>query len=92
MIVLIDICVLKFETPIGGGGVMVSVLASSAVDRGFEPRWGQMKDYKISICCFRTKHTALRSKRKDCLTLNRDNVSRVELYVYMRTVVTEPAL
>ena len=28
------------------GGVMISVLASSAVDRGFEPRSGQTKDYK----------------------------------------------
>jgi hypothetical protein len=27
------------------GGVMVSVLASSTVDRGFEPRSGQTKDY-----------------------------------------------
>ena len=26
-------------------GVMVSVLASSAVDHGFEPRSGQTKDY-----------------------------------------------
>ena len=26
------------------GGVMVSVLASSVVDRGFEPRSGQTKD------------------------------------------------
>jgi hypothetical protein len=31
-----------FQNPIGG--VMVSVLASSAVDRGFEPRSGQTKD------------------------------------------------
>jgi hypothetical protein len=31
------------------GGVMVSVLASSAVDPGFEPRSGQTKDYKIGI-------------------------------------------
>jgi hypothetical protein len=29
------------------GGVMVSVLGSSAVDRGFEPRSGQTKDFKI---------------------------------------------
>jgi hypothetical protein len=29
------------------GGVMVSELASSAVDLGFEPRSGQTKDYKI---------------------------------------------
>jgi hypothetical protein len=33
-------------------GVMVSVLASSVVDRGFEPGLGQTKDYKIDICCF----------------------------------------
>jgi hypothetical protein len=32
------------------GGVMVSVLASSAVDRGFEHQSGQTKDYKIGIC------------------------------------------
>ena len=31
------------------GGVMVSVLDSSAVDRGFDPRSSQAKDYKISI-------------------------------------------
>jgi hypothetical protein len=30
------------------GGVMVSVLASSAVDLGFDPWSGQTKDYKIS--------------------------------------------
>jgi hypothetical protein len=28
-------------------GVMVSLLASSAVARGFEPRSGQTKDYEI---------------------------------------------
>jgi hypothetical protein len=31
------------------GGVMISVLASSAVDRRFEPRSGQTKDYEIGI-------------------------------------------
>jgi hypothetical protein len=40
------------------GGIMVSVLAS--VDRGFGPRSGQTKDYKICICCFSAKHAALR--------------------------------
>ena len=39
------------------GGVMVSVLASSAIDRGFKPRSGQTKDYKIGICCFSAKHS-----------------------------------
>ena len=54
---------------------MVSVLASSAVDRGFEPRSGQTKDYKICICCFSAKHAALRRKIKDWLARTRDNVS-----------------
>ena len=53
---------------------MVSVLASRAVDCGFEPRSGQTKDYKIGICCFSSKHAALRRKRKDWLTRNQDNV------------------
>jgi hypothetical protein len=57
------------------GGVMVSVLVSSAVDRGFEPRSGQTKDYKIGICCFSAKHAALRRKSKDWLAWNTDNVS-----------------
>ena len=34
------------------GGVMVSVFTSSAVDRGFEPQSGQIKDYYICIYCF----------------------------------------
>jgi hypothetical protein len=39
-------------------GVMVSVLASSAVDCGLEPRSGQFKDYEIGICCYyRAHHT-----------------------------------
>jgi hypothetical protein len=43
---------------------MVSVLTSSAVDRGFEPRSGQTKDYEIGICCFSAKHAALRRKSR----------------------------
>jgi hypothetical protein len=46
-----------------------------AVDRGFEPRSGQTKDYKIGICCFSTKHAALRGKSKDWFARNQDNVS-----------------
>jgi hypothetical protein len=30
---------------------MISVIALSAVDRGFEPWSGRTKDYKIGICC-----------------------------------------
>jgi hypothetical protein len=39
---------------------MVSVLTSSAVDRRFELRSGQTKDYTIGMCCFSAKHAALR--------------------------------
>ena len=56
---------------------MVSVLASSVVDRGFEPRSGQTKDYKIGIGCFSAKHAALRRKNKDWLARNQNNVSEL---------------
>jgi hypothetical protein len=54
---------------------MVSVLASSAVDCGFEPRSGQTKDYTIGMCCFSAKHAALRRKGKDWFVRNQNNVS-----------------
>jgi hypothetical protein len=54
---------------------MVIVLTLSAVDRGFEPRSGQIKDYAIGICCFSAKHVALRRKSKDWLARNQNNVS-----------------
>jgi hypothetical protein len=57
------------------GGVMVSVLASRAVDRGLEPSLGQTKDYKIGICSFSAKHMALRIKSKDWLARNQANAS-----------------
>jgi hypothetical protein len=46
------------------GGVMVSVIASSVVVRVFEPRSGQTKDYKVSICCFSTQHAVFKEKEK----------------------------
>ena len=54
---------------------MVTLLASSAVDRRFEPRSGQTKDYKIGICCFSAKHAALRRNNKNWLARNQNNVS-----------------
>jgi hypothetical protein len=57
------------------GGVMVSVLTLSAVDRGFEARSVQTKDYKIDMCCFSAKHAALRRESKDWLARNQNNVS-----------------
>ena len=52
---------------------MVSMLASSMVDRGFETLSGLAKDNKIGICYFSAKHAALRSKSKDCMAQNQDN-------------------
>jgi hypothetical protein len=57
-------------------GIMVNVLASSAVERGFEPRSGKTKDYDIGMCCFSAKYAALRRKSKDWLALNQYNVSK----------------
>jgi hypothetical protein len=53
---------------------MFSVLSSSEVDRGFQPRSGQTKIYAIGICCFCTK-PALRRRDKDCMDRNQDIVS-----------------
>jgi hypothetical protein len=38
--------------------IVGSLLVSSAVDRGFEPRSGQTKDYEIGIFCISAKHAA----------------------------------
>ena len=57
------------------GEVMVSVFASGLVDRRFEPRSGQTKDYEIDMCCFSVKHAALNRQSKDWLALNQDNAS-----------------
>ena len=54
---------------------MFNVLASRAVDRGFEPRSGHTKDYKIGIYCFSAKQATLRRKNKDWLAWNQNNVS-----------------
>ena len=50
-------------------GVMVSVLASTAVNRELEPWRGQTNDNKMSICCFFPRHAALNSMIKDWFSL-----------------------
>jgi hypothetical protein len=60
------------------GGVMVSELVSNVVDRGFEPQSGQIKDYKIGICCLSAKRAALRTKSKDWLARIQYNVSECQ--------------
>ena len=59
---------------------MVGVLASSAVDRGFEYRSGQIKYYEIGMCCFSAKQAALRRKIKDVLARNQDNVGDMSIF------------
>jgi hypothetical protein len=54
---------------------MVSVIVWSAVDRGFELRSAQTKDYEIGNCRFSARPAALRRKNKDCLARNQDNGS-----------------
>ena len=58
--------------------------SSSLVDRGFEPKSGQSKDYYIGSCCFSAMHTAVGSKNKDWLVQNHDNMFRVERHVHRR--------
>jgi hypothetical protein len=57
------------------GGVKVSVLDSTVVDRGFEPRSSQTKDYKNGIFFFSANYAALRRKKKGWLARNQDNVT-----------------
>ena len=47
------------------GNVIVKVLSSNVIERGFESLSGQTKEYEIDICCFSAKHAALRNKSKD---------------------------
>ena len=63
------------------------MLTSNAVDRGFELRSGQTKDYEIDICCFSTKHASLRRKNIDWWAWNQDNVSKWGDMFYPQTVV-----
>jgi len=48
----------------------------SAVDHAFKTRLGKTKDHKIGIDCFLGKAATLRSKSKDWLGSNQDNVSK----------------
>ena len=54
-------------------GVMVVWYLQSVVKHGFETWWVKPK-IEIGICCFFAKQAALRSKSKDWLALNQDNV------------------
>jgi hypothetical protein len=47
----------EWNLPSHISGVMVIMLASSAVDHGFKPWLEENKEYKIGICCLSAKHT-----------------------------------
>jgi hypothetical protein len=64
--------------------VSVHVLVLSLVDCGFDIN--QIHTIKSSIGCFFSNHTALRSKTKDWLSWDQDNVS-LERHVYPMTGV-----
>ena len=66
---------------VGNRCVMVSMLASSAVDHGFELRSSQTKDYNIGICCFSANkpRSIKRGMSKDWLALNQDNSSKMSI-------------
>jgi hypothetical protein len=51
---------------------MVSVLSSSVVDRGFDPRSGQTKEYEIGISPLSTQH------QENWLARNQNNVSETK--------------
>jgi hypothetical protein len=67
---------------------MVSVLASSGVDRVFQSRSLQSKDYEIDIFCFSVRYAALRKKRQRLVDSKSEKCARVERHVYPRTVVS----
>jgi hypothetical protein len=67
---------------------MDSELAANAVDRAFEHRSGETKDFKIGMCCFSAKHAALRKKSKDGWFGIRIMCPSGARYVYPRNVVT----
>jgi hypothetical protein len=68
---------------------MISMLTSSAVDHGFEPRLGQAKDNKVGICCFSAKHITLRSKSKDWLAIHKSTVYKNGRYHVVCYIVSQ---
>jgi hypothetical protein len=65
---------------------MLSIYQTSAVDRGFEPRSSETKDYRIGISWLSAKHTALRRKGKYWMALNQDNGSEWRLDIFYDSI------
>jgi hypothetical protein len=52
------------------GDIMISMLATSAVERVLDPQSRQTEDYELGMCYFSAKHATLRRKSKDWLARN----------------------
>ena len=57
------------------GGVKADMVSFYVVDCGFNTRFRQTEDYNIGTCCFSDTHASAKTKNKDWLTRNMDNVS-----------------
>ena len=64
--------------------IIVSMLAPSALDRGFEPGLGQNSEYMNFVFAV----SPLRSKRKDLVGSESGQCVRVKHHVYPMTVVS----
>ena len=53
---------------------------SSTVDRGFEPRSCETKDYNVGVCCFSTKYIK-KNKKKTLRILSKDWLARIQVNV-----------
>lgn len=70
------------------GGVMVIFLFSRVEEYAFDPWLSKAKDCSISICCFFTRDITLKSKSKEVLDCNLDNVSEcMEQHVYLIIII-----
>ena len=52
-------------------GVIVNVIVSCEVDRGFGPWLGQIMGYEISICCFSARHAMVGLQSGKCIPVER---------------------
>ena len=93
-IVLVNLCkTIVFDNVNCIDGVMISMLASSAVDREFKPRSeGQTKYYKSSISCFSDKYASFKMTSKDWLARNQNNMSKWAVCLSADCGISELAL
>jgi hypothetical protein len=63
-----------FDLNVNNAMYAMFAIVQHNINHGFESSSGKTKDYKIDICCFSTKHAAIRSKSKCWLAWNQYNV------------------